>query len=88
MYHSMSKIESRLTIAGRKIQGTQAQKPNTPTPQQKNVGGEQSFKEKPTATNLTGSDWYTASQQELAFEFEAGILTSWEHSAEMAGNLL
>jgi hypothetical protein len=36
--------------------------------------------------NLTGSDWYTASQQELAFEFEAGILTSWEHSAEMAGN--
>jgi hypothetical protein len=41
----------RFTVAGRKIQGTQVQKANTPsTPQQKNVGGEQSFKENPTAT--------------------------------------
>jgi hypothetical protein len=43
--------------------------------------------------SLTSSDWYTASQQELVFEYEAGILTSWESSAEneklldvMAGN--
>ena len=176
----------RLTIAGRKIQGTQVQKANTPsTQQQKNVGGQQSFKEnrnmgnvksqgqtthapkfqpkanvamgaktaskdKESATpppktpknkkfagtmmvdafdpdmlcfqtqlndedefeamqmrpysgnpvwlqrklpSLTSSDWYTASHQELVFEYEAGILTSWEYSAEneklldvMAGN--
>ena len=43
--------------------------------------------------SLTSSDWYTSSHQELVFEYEAGILTSWEYSAEnekildvMAGN--
>ena len=32
--------------------------------------------------SLTDSDWYTASKQELALEYEVGILTSWEYSVE------
>ena len=43
----------RFTIAGRKIQGTQVQKANTPsTQQQKHVGGQQSFKENRNMGNV------------------------------------
>ena len=43
----------RLTVADRKIQGTQAQKPSTPnTPQQKNVGGQQSLQENRNVGNI------------------------------------
>ena len=51
---------ARLTIGGRKIQGTQAHKPTPPpTPQQKTAGGQQSFKENRNVGNVKGQNQST-----------------------------